>query len=58
MSGAKEAQPSTSAPFFSIFWIAFVVIKIAGHTLAAWSWWWMFLPFVPVLGLAVQKLGL
>jgi hypothetical protein len=49
---------NTSVPFFSVFWIAFVVIKVAGHTLAAWSWWWIFLPFVPVLGLAVQKLGL
>lgn len=39
------------------FW-AFVVVKMCGSILAAWSWWWVFLPFVPWLGYLVQRLHL
>ncbi len=40
-----------------ILW-AFVAVKVAGTSLAAWSWWWVFLPIVPLLGLLVAKAGL
>jgi hypothetical protein len=39
------------------FW-CFLAIKAWGVTFAAWSWWWMLLPFVPFLGVAVQRLHL
>lgn len=40
-----------------IFW-AFVLIKAGGHVLAAWSWWWLLLPVVPVGSLLVKAAGL
>ena len=40
-----------------LFW-SFVVIKAWGTSFAAWSWWWLFLPIVPFIGLVVAKLGL
>jgi hypothetical protein len=40
-----------------IFW-AFVCIKVAGSSLAAWSWWWLLLPVVPVGSLVVKAWGL
>ena len=39
------------------FW-GFVAVKIAGTSLAAWSWWWILLPIVPMLSLLVVRLGL
>lgn len=36
----------------------FIAIKLAGTSLAAWSWWWLLLPIVPLLALVVQHLGL
>lgn len=38
------------------FW-AFVLIKVAGTSLAAWSWWWVLLPLIPVLAFVFDKLG-
>lgn len=40
-----------------VFW-SFITIKIAGTSLAAWSWWWVLLPIVPMLSLVVKALGL
>jgi len=39
------------------FWL-FLAAKVAGTSLAAWSWWWILVPIVPILGLAVQRFGL
>jgi hypothetical protein len=36
----------------------FVAIKVAGMTFAAWSWWWLLMPEVPVASIFVQKWGL
>lgn len=41
-----------------LFFVLFVAIKLAGHSLAAWSWWWMLLPIVPLVGLLIQRFGL
>ncbi len=39
------------------FWV-FVVIKAYGTLFAAWSWWWLLLPIVPELYVALGKAGL
>lgn len=39
------------------FW-AFIVVKVAGTSFAAWSWWWVLLPIVPWIGLVVKHFGL
>lgn len=36
---------------------AFVAIKLAGTVLAAWSWWWLLMPEVPLLADALGRLG-
>jgi hypothetical protein len=41
-----------------IIWWGFVVIKLCGHSFAAWGWWWIFLPIVPWAGLLVQHFNL
>lgn len=38
--------------------LTFIAIKLAGTTLAAWSWWWILLPPVPLIGAVVVHLGL
>lgn len=40
-----------------LFW-SFIAVKAWGVSFAAWSWWWLFIPMVPWIGLAVQRLGL
>jgi 1,4-dihydroxy-2-naphthoate octaprenyltransferase len=40
-----------------LFW-GFFAVKYVGTSFALWSWWWLLLPLVPWLGLAVQRLGL
>ena len=40
-----------------VFW-GFVAVKVWGVSFAAWSWWWLLLPIVPWLGLAVQRFHL
>ena len=44
--------------FGGLFLLAFIIIKVAGTSLATWSWWWILLPIVPVLVLILQKMGL
>jgi len=39
------------------FWF-FVVVKWLGTLFAAWSWWWVLLPIVPVIGVLVSHFGL
>jgi hypothetical protein len=38
--------------------LTFMAIKLAGTSLAAWSWWWILLPPVPLIGALVVRLGL
>jgi hypothetical protein len=50
------------AHFFSFihavsFWV-FIAIKVAGSSLAAWSWWWVLFPVIPCIGLLVERFGL
>lgn len=37
--------------------VMFVFIKVAGTSLADWSWWWVLLPIVPDLAFVFSKLG-
>ena len=37
--------------------LMFVLIKVAGTSLADWSWWWVLLPIVPDLAFVFGKLG-
>lgn len=37
---------------------AFITIKYVGVSLAAWSWWWCLLSFIPVGSLIVKHFGL
>jgi hypothetical protein len=47
-----------TASIHHVVFTAFVAIKLAGTTLAAWSWWWLLMPLVPLLGAIVQRVGL
>jgi len=58
MSKTKNVNVSYSSPFAGIWFVAFILIKLAGTGLAAWSWWWILLPIVPVLALFLQKMGM
>lgn len=47
------------ANFIGWLWFAlFIAIKLAGSSLATWSWWWLLMPIVPILGLVVKHFGL
>lgn len=39
------------------FW-TFIAIKLVGVSLVGWSWWWLLLPEVPLIGIIVQRMGL
>jgi hypothetical protein len=56
--GRMSEKRSVSVSFAGVWFALFVGIKVAGHSLAAWSWWWIFFPIVPLIGLLVQKAGL
>ena len=47
-----------AATFWTLIFWGFIAVKCYGYTFAAWSWWWVLLPIMPWLGLAVQRLGL
>jgi len=40
-----------------LFW-GYFTAKLTGTVFAAWSYWWLFLPIVPWLSLAVKHFGL
>lgn len=48
---------NSSGGFFSLWLIAFIVIKVGGTALATWSWWWVLFPIIPDLVLIFKKLG-
>ena len=43
---------------WAICLLVFIAVKVAGTTLATWSWWWILLPPVPLIGALVVYLGL
>lgn len=45
-------------PAWGVFAAIFVAVKLAGSSLAAWSWWWLILPIVPDLALLVRHWNL
>ena len=49
------------AGFFQFLWAAsllgFIAIKVGGVTFAAWSWWWILLPQIPVLAEIAKRFG-
>ena len=54
------STPSTThySSSFTFPWLVmFVLIKVAGTTLANWSWWWLLFPVVPDLAFIFTKLG-
>lgn len=54
------ARTNTNAVAFlwpAMFW-GFLIVKATGHIFAAWSWWWLLLPIVPWVGLAVKYFNL
>lgn len=53
---ANSKSSSTSWVFIVSFW-AFIVIKVWGTALAAWSWWWILLSIVPNMWLLLTRLG-
>lgn len=40
-----------------MFW-GYIAVKFVGVSFAAWSWWWVLVPLVPWLSLAVKRFGL
>jgi len=49
------------AVFGAVFGLAFpffIAVKLAGTSFAAWSWWWLLMPLVPTLSLAVRHFSL
>jgi hypothetical protein len=45
----------TSSILSSWFFTLFIAAKLAGPC-AAWSWWWVFMPVVPVLAEIIKYL--
>lgn len=57
----SERQPYRPVPLFiynGFCFISLVVLKAFGSSLITWSWWWLFLPWVPVTYLLLGKAGL
>ncbi len=57
MSDSKSSSPTSWFLGGLVFW-AFILIKGWGTALAAWSWWWVLLPVVPVMWVVLEKAGL
>ncbi len=55
---ATETRYITTWGFWPLFFWGFIVVKIAGHLFADWSWWWVLLPVIPWIGAAVAHFGL
>lgn len=53
MSNSK----STGVSLGGLWFLMFLVIKVGGTSLAAWSWWWLLLPIVPDVVFVLHKLG-
>jgi hypothetical protein len=53
-----DAGETVTMSWWGLSLLLFVAIKLAGHVLAAWSWLWVIVPIVPLLGLLVERVGL
>lgn len=54
----STSSSSTGWTLGALFFWGFIVTKVIGHTFALWSWWWILLPVVPVLGEVVHHFNL
>lgn len=52
------SQNNSALTIGGLVWWGFVLTKIFGHTFAAWSFWWVLLPIVPVVGELVRHFNL
>jgi hypothetical protein len=52
-----ESSYSVGQFLYGVVFAAFIAIKVAGAALAAWSWWWLLFPLVPVMALVLGKMG-
>ena len=58
MSESRSSGGGLGSFLSTVVWGGFIAIKLAGTSLAGWSWWWLLLPIVPVLSLVVKRIGL
>jgi hypothetical protein len=62
MSTENEAGMKVYSQIVALLWTlsfwTFIAVKVAGHSFDAWRWWWVLMPPVPIIGLAVKFLGL
>lgn len=55
---SDDSVKAGSGSFIGLWMIMFIVIKVGGTQLAAWSWWWLLLPIVPDLVIILRHFGL
>jgi hypothetical protein len=48
---------TSTISFGGIWFVMFLVVKLAGTAFAHWSWFWVLLPIVPDVVLICRKLG-
>lgn len=62
MARSEDERSDIASRMFQFLWLlctlTFVAIKLAGTSLAAWSWWWILVPPVPLIGAAAAHFGL
>lgn len=54
----SETKTVYHRSFAGLWLVSFLVMKLGGTLLAAWSWWWILFPIVPVLAAILGVLGL
>lgn len=52
----ETTRPVVAAIWPLSFWM-FVIVKIGGTVFAPWSWWWVFVPVIPVFAEFARYLG-
>ncbi len=55
---SESVSVNATNVLYTVVFGGFIAIKLAGTSLVAWSWWWLLMPIVPVLSLAVKHFGL
>jgi predicted ABC-type sugar transport system permease subunit len=58
VSETRSNNSGIGSIFGALVFGGFIAVKLAGTSLAAWSWFWLLLPIVPVLSLVVKHFGL
>jgi hypothetical protein len=47
----RQQQEFSLSPIFTIPWLPiFIALKLISVYGATWSWWWLLMPIVPVIG--------